>query len=190
VLDVVDAGLHDLGENRADELLARARDPRVRDRAITWHMIGQCQTNNVKALVPVVALWQSVDRVSLVDELARRAPGAHCLVQVDLSGRTGRGGCRPDALGRLVEHARTAGLAVQGIMAIASPDTDPRPEFDEARALADRYDLRERSFGMSGDFEQAVEHGSTMVRIGSALFDADAPDPGTSGLRTSPGEPG
>lgn len=185
VLEVVDAGLTDLGENRADELLARAGDPRLRDRAVTWHMIGQCQTNKVKALAPAVTLWQSVDRVALVDELARRAPSARCLVQVDLSGHPGRGGCAPEELADLIDHARGAGLSVEGIMAVATPDLDPRPEFDRVRALADRHDLRERSIGMSGDFEHAIEHGSTMVRIGSAFF-----APRAAELRASRGEPG
>lgn len=186
VLDVVDAGLADLGENRADELVARAGDPALRDNtAIVWHMIGQCQTNKVKLLAPIVTLWQSVDRVSLVDELARRVRGARCLVQVDLSGHPGRGGCPPEAIDALVERARAAGLAVDGIMAVATPGTDPRPEFDRVCALADRLDLRERSIGMSADFEYAIEHGSTMVRIGSALF-----EPSADQLPTSRSEPG
>lgn len=166
---LLDAGVVDLGENRAQELVAKAEgfatDPRPR-----WHMIGQCQTNKVGALAPHVALWHSVDREPLVDALARRAPGAAVLVQVDLSGTPGRGGCAPEATPALVERARAAALEVRGLMAVAPLDADPRPGFERVVALAAALGLAEVSIGMTDDFEVAIETGATIVRVGRALF--------------------
>ena len=164
----IDAGVTDLGETRAQELLAKAPDV---DGAV-WHFIGRLQTNKVRALAPLVAVWQSIDRAEVVDELARRAPGARVLVQVNISAEPQKGGCGPDATERLVEHARGAGLDVLGLMGIG-PDGDPeaaRPGFRLLADLADDLALPVRSMGMSGDLEVAVQEGSTMVRVGSALF--------------------
>lgn len=162
------AGIVDLGENRAQELLAKA--PEV-DGA-RWHFIGRLQTNKVRALVPHVTLWQSVDRGEVVDELARRAPGARILVQVNVSAEPQKGGCAPEHTGALVTRATEAGLAVEGLMGVAplGPVDAARPAFRLLASLADDLALEHRSMGMTADLETAVEEGSTMVRVGSALF--------------------
>jgi len=162
------AGLVDLGENRAQELVAKAPDV---DGA-RWHFIGRLQTNKVRALAPHVALWESVDRHDLVVELARRVPGAAVLVQVNVSAEPQKGGCDPAATGALVRDAREAGLDVRGLMGIG-PDADPegaRRSFRLLTSLADDLALPVRSMGMSADLEIAVEEGSTMIRVGSGLF--------------------
>jgi hypothetical protein len=165
----VAAGLHDLGENRAQELLAKAPDV---DGA-RWHFIGRLQTNKVRHLAPHVALWESVDRVELADEIASRTHHrADVLVQVNISGEQQKGGCAPEETGALVRHAQDVGLTVRGLMGIG-PIGEPeaaRPGFRRLRALADDLGLPERSMGMSGDLEIAVQEGSTMVRVGSSLF--------------------
>ncbi|MFN0090655.1 MAG: YggS family pyridoxal phosphate-dependent enzyme [Acidimicrobiales bacterium] len=171
------AGLVDLGENYAQELVEKAEvlagpllvpgGPSPR-----WHFIGQLQRNKVRAAAPYVALWQSIDRTSLADELARRAPGAAALVQVNVTGEAAKGGCELEAAAGLVEHARAAGLDVRGLMAVGptDPGRDPRPAFERLAALADRLGLAVRSMGMTDDLEAAVACGSTMVRVGRALF--------------------
>lgn len=164
----VAAGLTSLGENRAQELLAKA--PQV-DGA-EWHFVGRLQSNKVRTLAPHVTRWQSIDRPALVDELARRVPGAQILIQVNISGEAQKGGCDPDATGALVTRARAAGLDVRGLMGIG-PIGDPehaRPGFRLLRALADDLALRERSMGMTGDLDVAVQEGSTLVRVGTGLF--------------------
>jgi uncharacterized pyridoxal phosphate-containing UPF0001 family protein len=125
----------------------------------------------------VVELWQTVDRLSLVGALARRAPGARVLVQLDLAGLPGRGGCDPAEAASLVGAARTAGLQVEGLMGVGPPGDpeDARPGFRLLGALADELGLRERSIGMSADVDVAVEEGSTMVRVGTALVGPRAP---------------
>jgi pyridoxal phosphate enzyme (YggS family) len=162
------AGIVDLGENRAQELLAKA--DAVSD--ARWHFIGRLQTNKVKALAPHVALWESMDRRETVDEVARRAPGADVLVQVNISGEVQKGGCEPGDVAALVRHAFDAGLVVLGLMGIGplgAPE-DARPGFRQLRTLADGLGLAVRSMGMTDDLEVAVAEGSTMVRVGSALF--------------------
>ncbi|MBK9181227.1 MAG: YggS family pyridoxal phosphate enzyme [Acidimicrobiales bacterium] len=169
-------GLVDLGENYAQELLAKAAGlaagvdqggPRPR-----WHFIGRLQGNKVKGLAPFVALWQTVDRPSLVTELARRAPGSAVLVQVNVSGEPRKGGCAPDDAPGLVAALRDQGLAVRGLMAVGrtGPPELARPGFAALAALADRLGLPERSMGMSADLEAAVCEGATIIRVGEALF--------------------
>ena len=169
VQEAVDLGL-ECGENRAQELLAKAPEvPGAR-----WHFVGRVQTNKVRQLAPVVAVWQSVDRPDLVDELAKRVPGARVLVQVNVSGEPQKGGCAPAATAGLVDRARDAGLEVAGLMCVPAFG-DARTGFRTLRGLADDLGLEQRSMGMTGDLEDAVAEGSTMVRVGTALFGPRAP---------------
>jgi len=172
----VEAGFEEVGESYAQELLGKA--PSLAD-AVRWHFVGRLQRNKVPALAPLVAVWQSVDRAALVDEIARRAPGARVLLQVDATGEPQKGGCPPAEVRGLLALARAAGLDVGGLMAVgpAGPPEDARPAFRMVSTLADELGLVERSMGMTGDLEVAVEEGSTMVRIGTALFGPRGPRP-------------
>ena len=163
------AGLADVGENYAQELLAKAE---AVDEDVRWHFIGQLQRNKVRSLAPVVHLWQSVDRLRLGEEISHRAPGASVLVEVNLTDDPNRGGARPGFVAGLVDGLRDLGLIVDGLMAVGRQGTadDVRSGFRVVRDLADRLGLSTRSMGMSDDLELAVQEGSTMVRVGSALF--------------------
>jgi pyridoxal phosphate enzyme (YggS family) len=165
----VDAGVVDLGENRAQELLGKTDV-----RGARWHFLGRLQRNKVRQLAPWVACWQSVDRRELGDEIARRAPGARVLVEVNLAEEPQKGGCTPAALGPLVDHVRGAGLDVTGLMTVPPQGEDPRPWFARLRELATSFELTELSMGMTDDYEIAVEEGATMVRVGRALFGSRA----------------
>lgn len=169
----VAAGATLVGENYAQELVAKGArlDPAVRERA-QIHFIGQLQTNKVRMLAGVVDVWQSVDRPSLVRELGRRIPGARVLLQLDVANAATQGGCRPDAAGDLLSMARDLGLDVAGVMAIAPQGTSSEvlSAFQQAVGFADDHELPVRSLGMSGDLEQAVRAGSTLIRVGTALF--------------------
>jgi pyridoxal phosphate enzyme (YggS family) len=165
------AGLDAIGENYAQELLTKG--PTAVELGLTVHFIGQLQTNKVRQLAGTVQVWESVDRVRLVDELARRAPGATILVQVDATDEPGKGGCRVADVPGLVAAARTAGLVVDGLMAVGPTAGGPetaRPVFRTVRRLVDELGLTTCSMGMSGDLEVAVEEGSTQIRVGTALF--------------------
>ena len=167
--DAIAAGLVDLGENRAQELVAKAA---LVDGA-RWHFIGRVQTNKVRSLAPHVALWQSVDRRAVIDEIVLRThQTAEVLVQVNVSGEPQKGGCERSDTEPLVRHAVASGLTVRGLMAIGpqGPPEAARPGFRVLRALADELGLDVRSMGMSADLEVAVEEGATMIRVGSDLF--------------------
>ena len=169
------AGLVDIGENYADELLAKAglldegagSAPRVR-----WHYLGTVQRRRVPKLAPVVACWQTVSRVSEGEAIASRAPGAAVLVEVDTTGMPGRNGCAPDAVPALVASLRGVGLDVRGVMVVGPPGPPEasRPSFRVTADLARDLGLSEVSMGMTDDLEVALSEGSTMVRVGRALF--------------------
>lgn len=176
--DVVDlamrAGVEDVAENYAQELVAKARDltTHVPGAEPSWHFIGRLQSNKVRSIAGLVRCWESIDRSSVADEVARRAPGARVMVQLDLAGIAGRGGCPPGDAPALVDRCRASGLDVVGLMGVGPPG-DPehsRPAFRQLVALADELGLPERSIGMSGDFLVAAEEGATSVRLGTALF--------------------
>jgi pyridoxal phosphate enzyme (YggS family) len=166
VRSVLDAGVTDVGENRAQELLAKA--PELP--GASWHFIGRLQRNKVNQLAPWVRCWHSVDRPELVDALAARVAGARILVEVNVAGETQKGGCAPAETAALVDRARSGGLDPVGLMTVAPLAGDPRSVFAALRVLALRLDLAELSMGMSGDFEDAIAEGATMIRVGTALF--------------------
>lgn len=172
--DAVDAalraGLTDIGESYAQELVAKA--PQVTRDGARWHYIGRLQTNKVRSICDLVDLWHSIDRATLGDEVAKRAPGAKVLLQVNVTNETQKGGCAPPEAPQLVRRLQQSGLEVLGLMTVgrAGPPEAVRPGFKLLRQLADDLGLPECSMGMSDDLEVAVEEGSTMVRVGRALF--------------------
>jgi pyridoxal phosphate enzyme (YggS family) len=174
--DAVAAGLVDLGENYAQELTAKAaalaEGGAVETDTVRWHFIGRLQRNKVRSLAGLVALWQSVDRAELGAEIAKRAPGADVLAQVNVSGEPSKGGCPPADTPALVRDLQADGLRVRGLMTVGAtgPPEAARPGFATLRGLADRLSLPVRSMGMTGDLEVAVQEGATMVRVGTALF--------------------
>jgi pyridoxal phosphate enzyme (YggS family) len=169
IRELLAAGCTDLGENRAQELLAKAPDLDD-DPAVTWHFIGPVQRNKVNALAPWVAWWHTVDRPALVTALGARVPGAPVLLEVNLAGEPQKAGCEPGAVARLADSARAAGLDVVGLMAIPPHPGDPRRWFAALADLAANEGLRELSMGMSEDYEAAIEEGATIVRLGRVLF--------------------
>ena len=172
IAEALDAGLTDLGENRAQELLAKAPILAGRPVPPRWHFVGQLQRNKVAALTPWVGCWHSVDRLALGEAIARRAPGARVLVEVNLGEEPTKGGCAPGEVDGLVEALSGLELDVDGLMTVAPLDGDPRGWFAALRDLGARLGLRELSMGMSADFEAAIEEGATMVRVGRAIFGA------------------
>lgn len=180
IREALEAGATDLGENRAQELVPKAESLATASPVPRWHFIGRLQRNKVSALAPHVALWQSVDRDELVDAIARHAPGAAVLVQVNVAGEAQKGGCEPGSVPALVAHAQDRGLRVDGLMTVPPHGADPRPHFAQLRTLTETLGLRVCSMGMSGDYEIAVGEGATIVRVGSAIF---GPRPGSPAAR-------
>jgi PLP dependent protein len=178
VAEAVGLGVTDVGENRAQELIAKAEalDGLAPSTAAVacWHFLGRLQRNKVRSLAARVTWWQSVDRDPLGTAIARHAPGARVLVEVNLAGEPQKGGCAPGDAARLVDAFRQAGLRVEGLMTIPPAGDDPRPWFASLRELAGAVGVHELSMGMTDDFEAAVAEGATMVRIGRAIFGARA----------------
>lgn len=164
------AGCSAVGENYAQELVAKLGGV---PHPFGVHFIGQLQTNKVRSLAPIVTVYETVDRLSLVHELAKRVPGARVLLQVTTSHENGKGGCPLPEVPALHEAAMGAGLEVLGLMTVGPTEGGSdaaRPGFRAVRAMLDRLGLGVLSMGMTDDLEVAVQEGSTQVRVGSALF--------------------
>ena len=175
-VDAFAAALHAqcdaVGENYAQELLTKVALGPV---GLPVHFIGAIQSNKVRQLAPHVTVWQGVDRLSVIQELSKRAPGSQILLQVNTTGEESKSGVTPSALETLLNSAISSGLDVRGLMTIGPTTADSgeaRKAFSSLRSLADSLHLAECSMGMSDDYQVAVECGSTMVRIGSRLFGA------------------
>jgi uncharacterized pyridoxal phosphate-containing UPF0001 family protein len=192
------AGVTDIGENYADELVAKVDALRAAARPmetapagtapaetapaetapaetapdVRWHFLGAVQRNKVARLAPVVDCWQGIARIEEGRAIARRRPGASVLVQVDVVGGQGRNGCAPTGVPDLVAALRGEDLDVAGLMTIGpqGPPEASRPAFALVRELTARLGLSECSMGMTDDMDVALAEGSTMVRLGRALF--------------------
>jgi pyridoxal phosphate enzyme (YggS family) len=172
----LDCGFSCVGENYAQELLSKA-EQLTSASELHWHFLGQLQRNKIRSLAPVVDVWQSVDRIALIDAISERAPGAKIFIQANLSGEPHKGGAALVDVPALVDHARDVGLEVQGLMGVGpeGPPEGARGGFRSLVELADTLGVEQRSIGMSADLEVALQEGSTMVRVGSGLFGARPP---------------
>ena len=171
-------GVADVGENRDAEAAPKAAE--CAGLNLTWHFVGQLQTNKAASVVRYASVVHSVDRLRLVRALGRAARGAErvveCLVEVSLDGDPARGGAAAGDVPALAEAlAAEEGLVLGGVMAIAPLSMEPADAF--ARLLASAAAVRGIrpgatmiSAGMSGDLEAAVEAGATHLRIGTALL--------------------
>jgi hypothetical protein len=177
---VIDAGAAHIGENRVQEIMAKA--PLLHGTRVI-HMIGHLQTNKVSNVVGLVDWIQSVDSERLLEKIEQ-----HCrqldkrinvCIQVNTSGEQSKSGCAPEETERLWERAASAGVVgLRGLMTIgplSMEEAPTRKAFALLRALAAKCTVPgggdcELSMGMSGDFEWAVEEGATMVRIGSSII--------------------
>jgi uncharacterized pyridoxal phosphate-containing UPF0001 family protein len=168
-------GLTEIGENYGQELLEKAPGPP----GTHWHFLGAIQRNKVRPLAPVVAVWQGVARRVEGERIAQLAPGAEVLIQVDCTGLPGRNGCGPGEVPALTLALSQLDLRVRGLMTVAPPETSEASRaFRLVSQLADSLGLPERSMGMTDDLELAVAAGSTMVRLGRALFGERSRGPG------------
>ena len=178
VVAALRAGLSDVGENYAQELVTKAEAAAgiglsgTTPEAPRWHFLGTIQRNKVRRLAPLVDVWEAVDRVAAGEALARHAPGAAVMVEVSLTGDVHRGGCAEDQVESLTAALGGLGLDVRGLMAIGpqGPPEAARPGFRRLAALAVKLGLPEVSMGMTDDLEVAVQEGATIVRVGRALF--------------------
>ncbi|HEY7597943.1 MAG TPA: YggS family pyridoxal phosphate-dependent enzyme [Actinophytocola sp.] len=187
---LTDLGVLDLAENREQEAAAKVaelRDLRP-DAAVRWHMVGRLQRNKARSVARWAAEIQSVDSVRLARALDKAAGNARAagertgpldvLVQASIDGDPERGGCPLGALGELADEVAGSGeLRLRGLMAVAPLAMDPGEAFGTLARAADRLRrdhpaATELSAGMTNDLEIAITHGSTCVRVGTALLGA------------------
>lgn len=171
-------GVANVAENRDQEAAPKAAS--CKDLPLTWHFVGQLQTNKVRSVASYADFVHSVDRPRLVTALSREASRAgrrlRCLVQVSLEDATGRGGAaEADAPGLADAVAAASGLELGGVMAVAPLGADPAPAFERLARVAAVVRAAHPaatiiSAGMSADLEQAIACGATHVRVGTALL--------------------
>lgn len=170
-----DLGFRDFGESRDQEARPKAEEWQATDgRPITWHFIGQLQSNKAKSVATYASMIHTVDRESLVDALLRTGADLDCLLQLSVDGDPQRGGV-PCADAVALARRITGPLRFRGVMAVAPLGMDPAAAFEVVRRtheelLGEFPDATIRCIGMSEDVEIAVAAGATHVRVGSALL--------------------
>jgi pyridoxal phosphate enzyme (YggS family) len=175
------AGQRDFGESYVQEALAKIAA--LADLGLTWHFIGPVQSNKTRPIAESFAWVHTVDRLKVAERLAAQRPVAmpalQVCIEVNVSGEATKAGVTPDEVRPLAAAvSRLPRLKLRGLMAIPAPTADPvlqREHFDSLRALRDALNrdglaLDTLSMGMSDDFEAAIASGSTMVRVGTAIF--------------------
>lgn len=181
----IKAGIADIGENKPQEI---KRKYDLIQTPVRWHMIGHLQSNKVKMIIDKVALIHSVDRHSLVDEIAKRAQMidrvVDVLIQVNIGDESQKSGIAKDQVLDLVQYAASqTHIRVVGLMCIAPYLADPeavRPYFKKMKQLfdtiakqtIDNASMQILSMGMTHDFEVAIEEGATMIRVGTGIYGA------------------
>jgi pyridoxal phosphate enzyme (YggS family) len=183
VREAIDAGVTDIGENRAQELIGKV--PQISE-DVNWHMIGHLQTNKINKVLPVVRMIQSVDSLKLAKNISKRCVRdgmtMDVLVEVNTSRESSKFGINPtNALNVVKEMQPLAGITIKGLMTVAEFLENPeqvRPCFIELRRIRDEIadqnwegiSMEHLSMGMTNDYEVAIEEGATIVRIGTAIF--------------------
>lgn len=183
IREAVDAGASILGENRVQE--AKEKIEKLGPMA-SWHLIGHLQTNKAKYAVKLFYLIHSVDSLELAKEIDKQAAKIgkvqDVLIEVSISGEASKAGVAPENAAALIKDAvKLKNISIKGLMTIppfSDRPEDSRPYFKKLRELSESVarenipgvSMKELSMGMSGDFEVAIEEGSTMVRVGTAIF--------------------
>ncbi|HSV28381.1 MAG TPA: YggS family pyridoxal phosphate-dependent enzyme [Candidatus Omnitrophota bacterium] len=176
---VLAAGHRVFGENRVQEARSKWPDLKNEFPGVELHLIGPLQTNKVREAVALFDVIETVDRPklarALADEMTRAGRRPAVLVQVNTGHEDQKAGIAPEQADALIRLCRREyGLPVAGVMCIPPVDQDPAPHFRLLAEIAARNGLAVVSMGMSGDYPEAIRHGATHVRVGSAIFGSRA----------------
>ncbi|MDC7997858.1 YggS family pyridoxal phosphate-dependent enzyme [Gilvibacter sediminis] len=181
--EAYDAGQRIFGENKIQEMAAKWEQL---PKDIEWHMIGHVQTNKVKYMAPFVSLIHAVDSIKLLKEINKQAKKhdrvINCLIQLKIAKEDSKFGLPPQQLSALIDEKKALGLnnvQIVGLMGMATFTDDEQQLQREFNILKEKFDAHQQSeswnvlsMGMSGDYPIAIAAGSTMVRVGSAIFGA------------------
>jgi PLP dependent protein len=184
VREAWNAGQRVFGESYVQEFLEKLEAPELAGLPLSWHFIGHLQSNKVRQIVDKVTMIHGIDKVSTAEELSKRAEQhgltADYLLEVNVSHEGSKYGLDPSSVLQAAESCfALPNVRLRGLMTIASPDpSEARREFSELRQTLEKLrqnapdpgQLTELSMGMSGDFEEAILEGATMIRIGTAIF--------------------
>jgi uncharacterized pyridoxal phosphate-containing UPF0001 family protein len=166
---LADGGVTVVGENRAQELAAKAAAVPGR---LTWDFIGQLQSRKVKDLLPLVRYIHSVASDSALAQLGRHGgPDTEVLVEVNVAGEPGKSGVAPEDLPAFLDRCPVRVVGLMTMPPFAADPEDSRPYFVQLRRLAERHDLRHLSMGTSQDYVVAAQEGATILRLGTTLFE-------------------
>ena len=173
--EAVRAGQRCFGENRVQEAAGKFPSLLAANGELELHLVGGLQTNKARDAVRLAHVIESLDRDRLATAIAQAAEQEgrlpRLLVQVNVGDEPQKSGVARAEADHFVERcSRRFGASLAGLMCVPPASDDPRPHFDWLRACARRHGLAHLSMGMSGDFEIAIAHGATHVRVGSALF--------------------
>ena len=163
---LAEAGIEIVGENRAQELLAKQADHRD---LFEWHFIGALQSRKVKDVAPNVALIHSLASDSALSQLESH-PAPAVLVQVNVAGEESKAGIAPDDLGDFIARCPVPVAGLMTMPPLAEDADASRPYFAKLAELASEHGLKELSMGTTQDFEAAVAEGATIVRLGTVLY--------------------
>ncbi len=182
--EAIDAGITDIAENKVQEIVRKYDDVK----SVRWHLIGHLQTNKVRQVIDKVCMIHSVDSFHLAQEIDKRAAQhglvMDILVQVNTAHEDSKFGVSPEDADELILKIaeNCENIRIKGIMCMAPFEIDPedaRPFFTEAKEIFDRYaaqeaaeriDFKYLSMGMTNDYEVAIEEGSNLIRVGTAIF--------------------
>jgi pyridoxal phosphate enzyme (YggS family) len=184
--EAIDAGAADIGENKVQEILRKYDDVKP----VRWHLIGHLQTNKVKSVIGKVCMIHSVDSLHLAKEIDKRAGQAglvmDILIQINIGNEDSKFGAAPEEADTLISEIAQScsNVRIRGLMCVAPYEEDPektRPYFARMKKMYDSYaekgpqgiiDFKYLSMGMTNDYVQAIEEGSNMIRVGTAIFGA------------------
>ncbi len=181
IRDLAELGVRDIGENRHQDAAPKAAE--LADLPLTWHFVGQLQSNKARAVAQYARVIHSVDRPSLVTALARTEVPLDVFLEVNLTDDHGRGGVAPEQLLPLAETVlEHPSLRLRGVMSVAPLGEEPRAAFARLRGHAERVravapEATQLSAGMSGDYAEAIAEGATHLRIGTAITGERPPRP-------------
>lgn len=184
IKEAVGCGQLHFGENRAKELQDKMDEYDNED--VQWHMVGNLQTNKIKYMVERVNWIHSIEKTKYLKEIEKRASRINrtinTLIQINISGEDQKSGCSPDDIQKILDYARPLEHAnVRGLMGMATFTDDMdivRDQFKKLKELFDQHaennegsvQLQHLSMGMTNDMEVAIQEGSTMLRVGRAIF--------------------
>lgn len=183
IVEGINSGLTDLGENYAQEFRDKYEILNPDYGKINWHFIGHLQKNKIKYVIGKMGLFHSLDSIRLADEINKKAEdlgiNADMLIEINSTGEDSKTGLPLEESNELLKHsANLANITIRGFMTMAPYSQDPetaRPYFRKIKQYRDTIikdypEAKDLSMGMSGDFEIAIEEGATIIRVGTAIF--------------------